>query len=116
MKEAEKKLIIATKERTKTSRACSISTWMDIFINKGSEIEHEAFLLHGYQYLFFHKNAYKRKVLCFQSLFNLQGEILLHWDLLFVLASIYKDLRVFKEAFFFLETRFLNFFIILYSF
>jgi hypothetical protein len=44
MKEAGKKLVIARKERTKTSRSRSISTRMDIFINKGSEIEHEAFL------------------------------------------------------------------------
>ncbi len=46
MKEIEEKLIIARQQLTnrKHGGVANTSCWMDIFIDKGSEVEHEAFL------------------------------------------------------------------------
>ena len=44
MKEVEQKLIIARHGRNIISGVPSASMWMDVFIRKGNEIEHEAFL------------------------------------------------------------------------
>ncbi|WJX37598.1 hypothetical protein P8452_25347 [Trifolium repens] len=55
MREVEKKLILARKELItdkKQGGDTRTSLWMDIFIDKGSEIEHEAFLVTWKSYCF----------------------------------------------------------------
>jgi hypothetical protein len=44
MREVEEKLIAARQEKSINSWTPSTSMWMDIFIGRGSEIEHGAFL------------------------------------------------------------------------
>jgi hypothetical protein len=91
-------LIIATKERNKTSRARSISTWMYVFINKESEIDHEAFLASWLSiFVFPHKCLWVKS-----SLFPIVVQLARGNTIAYgspVLERIYKDLRVLKEAY-----------------
>ncbi|WJX37771.1 hypothetical protein P8452_25503 [Trifolium repens] len=71
MREVEQKLIAARQEKSINSWTPSTSMWMDIFIGRGSEIEHEAFLATWLGYPIALAPA--------------------------VLASLYKDLSLFKK-------------------
>ncbi|KAK2383761.1 Aminotransferase, plant mobile domain family protein [Trifolium repens] len=91
MRDAEKKLILANKDgKARTS------LWMDIFIDKGSQIEHEAFLATWLSVFVF-----PHKILVKTSLFPIAVHLARGNPIALapaVLASIYKDLTLFKKT------------------
>lgn len=96
MKEAEEKLIIARKELKQQAGKPRARLWMDIFIDKGSEIEHEAFLATWLSVFVF-----PHKVLLKSCLFPIAVQLARGNPIALapaVLASIYKDLSLFKKT------------------
>lgn len=97
MREVEEKMVLKRQEfwRSKKGRA-STSQWMNMFIDSGSEIEHEAFLATWLSiFVFPHNSLVKR------SLFPIAVQLARGNPIALapaVLASIYKDLGVFKET------------------
>ncbi|XP_073224879.1 uncharacterized protein [Cicer arietinum] len=99
MKEVEKKLILARQVKSKSKKgvAPSTSMWMDIFINKGSEIEHEAFLATWLSiFVFPHKLNLVKSSLFPVAIHLARGNQIALAPA--VLASLYKDLSLFKES------------------
>jgi len=97
MREVEKKLIIARQKPWQTTQAkCTTSKWMDMFVDKGSEIEHEAFLATWLSiFVFPHSNLLK------SSLFSIAIHLARGNPIALapaVLASLYKDLTLFKKT------------------
>ncbi|XP_058782321.1 uncharacterized protein LOC131656691 [Vicia villosa] len=98
MREVEEKLIIARNKlfKSKTGRP-RITLWMDIFIDKTSEIEHEAFLATWLSIFVF---PYKSRLLkC--SLFPISIHLARGNPIALapaVLATIYKELSLFKKT------------------
>jgi len=97
MKEIEEKLILARQQLYKSKQGKPrTSIWMDLFIDKGSEIEHEAFLATWLSlFVFPHKDLVK------SSLFPIAIHLARGIPIALapaVLASIYKDLTLFKKT------------------
>ena len=97
MREVEKKLNIARKQlNSKHGGVANTPTWMDIFIDKGSEIEHEAFLAAWLSiFVFPHKELVK------SSLFSIAVHLARGNPIALapaVLASMYKDLTLYKKT------------------
>jgi hypothetical protein len=97
MREVENKLIRERKQlTTKNDGHAYTSLWMDMFIDKGNEIEHEAFLATWLSiFVFPHKNMVK------SSLFPIAIHLARGIPIALapaVLASIYKDLSLFKKT------------------
>ncbi|XP_050877132.1 protein MAIN-LIKE 2-like [Lathyrus oleraceus] len=98
MKEIEEKLDIARKElsKSKTGKARA-SIWMDIFIDKDSEIEHEAFLTTWLSIFVFPHKSKLVKTSLFPIVIHLaRGNPIALAPA--VLASIYKDLNLLKKT------------------
>ncbi|XP_045822344.1 uncharacterized protein LOC123915247 [Trifolium pratense] len=98
MKEVEEKLIIARQKpwQTKKSHATT-SIWMDMFIDKGSKIEHEAFLATWLSiFVFPHKYHLVKSCLFPIAVHLARGNPIALAPA--VLASIYKDLTLFKKT------------------
>ncbi|CAK8565544.1 unnamed protein product [Lathyrus sativus] len=96
MKEVEKKLILARQERSKKGMT-STSVWMDVFIDKSSEIEHEAFLVTWLSiFVFPHKYKLVKSCLFPIAVHLARGNPIALAPA--VLASLYKDLSLFKET------------------
>ncbi|CAJ2639716.1 unnamed protein product [Trifolium pratense] len=99
MREVEKKLMLARQQLTtnqKTGGQATTSMWMDMFIDKGSEIEHEAFLSTWLSiYVFPHKFCVKNCLFSIAVHLARGNSIALAPA---VLASIYKDLSLFKKT------------------
>ncbi|XP_058782356.1 uncharacterized protein LOC131656750 [Vicia villosa] len=97
MREVEKKLRLARQKPWQTSKAKATTTmWMDIFLDEGSEIEHEAFLVTWLSIFVFPYNN-----LVNQSLFPIAIHIARGNSIALapaVLAGIYKDLTLFKKT------------------
>ncbi|XP_050877137.1 uncharacterized protein LOC127080889 [Lathyrus oleraceus] len=98
MKEVEEKLIVARRKLYKTKQGkAKTSIWMDIFIDKGSEIEHEAFLATWLSiFVFPHKSKLVKTSLFPISIHLARGNPIALAPA--VLASIYKDLSFFKKT------------------
>ncbi|XP_057430992.1 uncharacterized protein LOC130723866 [Lotus japonicus] len=96
MKEAEQKLILARQEPWMGKKGKTFtSTWIDFFMNSGSDIEHEAFLATWLSmFVFPHKTFVKRSLFPIAILLARGSPIALAPA---VLASIYKDLCLLKE-------------------
>ena len=101
MREVENKLILARQQLTKSgNRVADTSRWMDLFIDKGSEIEHEAFLSSWLSFFVF-PNEGSRTLLVKISLFPIAIHLARGNPIALapaVLASIYKDLTLFKKT------------------
>jgi len=98
MRVVEKKMINAREElkKTKTGKA-RISLWMDVFMDKGSEVEHEAFIVAWLSYFVFPSKCMLVKSSLFPIAIHLaRGNSIALAPA--VLASIYKDLSVFKKT------------------
>jgi hypothetical protein len=97
MKEVEQKLNHARSQLHKTkSGAPRTSIWMDIFIDKGSEIEHEAFLATWLSIFVFPHNRMLVKSCLFPIAVRLaRGNTIALAPS--VLGSLYKDLSLFKK-------------------
>ena len=98
MREVEQKLVnIENQERISKGMVPSTSVWMDIFIDKGSEVEHEAFLATWLSiFVFPHKYSLVKS-----SLFPIVVHLARGNPISLapaVLASLYKDLRLFKNT------------------
>ncbi|XP_058754858.1 uncharacterized protein LOC131628008 [Vicia villosa] len=96
MKEVEEKLVIASQQLKQQAGKPRAPLWMDIFIDKGSEIEHEAFLAAWLSvFVFPHKTIVKS---CF---FPIAVQLARGNPIALapaVLATIYKDLSLFKKT------------------
>ncbi|CAI8596559.1 unnamed protein product [Vicia faba] len=96
MKEVEDKLIIASQQLKQQAGSPLASIWMDIFIDKGSDIEHEAFLATWLSVFVF-----PHRVLVKSCLFPIAVQLARGNPIALapaVLASIYKDLSFFKKT------------------
>jgi hypothetical protein len=96
MREVEQKLIAARQEKSINSWTPSTSMWMDIFIGSGSEIEHEAFLATWLSIFVFPHKYYVVK----SCLFRIAVLLARGYPIALapaVLASLYKDLSLFKK-------------------
>ncbi|XP_045822339.1 uncharacterized protein LOC123915241 [Trifolium pratense] len=98
MREVEKKLILARQQLTnrKEGGMARKPLWMDIFIGKGSEIEHEAFLA-----TWLSAFVFPHKVLVKSCLFPIAIHLARGNPIALapaVLASIYRDLTLFKKT------------------
>ncbi|XP_024634639.1 uncharacterized protein [Medicago truncatula] len=98
MREVEQKLInIESQERISKGMAPSTSVWMDIFIDKGSEVEHEAFLATWLSiFVFPHKYSLVKCSLFPVAVHLARGNPISLAPA--VLASLYNDLRLFKNT------------------
>ncbi|KAK2387268.1 serine/threonine-protein phosphatase 7 long form protein [Trifolium repens] len=100
MREVEKKLILARKELItdkKQGGDTRTSLWMDIFIDKGSEIEHEAFLVTWLSiFVFPYRNDKVNSRLFPIAVHLAKGNPIALGPA--VLASLYKDLSLFKKT------------------
>jgi len=98
MREVGQKLInIESQERISKGMAPSTSVWMDIFIDKGSEIEHEAFLATWLSiFVFPHKYSLVKSSLFPTAVHLARGNPISLATA--VLASLYKDLRLIKNT------------------
>jgi len=99
MKEIEEKLIIARQQLTnrKHGGVANTSCWMDIFIDKGSKIEPEAFLATWLSlFVFPHKNYLVKSSFFPIAVHLARGNPIALGPA--VLASIYKDLTLFKKT------------------
>jgi len=97
MKEIEEKLILAREQLYRKQGGRPRTTlWMDVFVDKGREIEHEAFLATWLSvYVFPHKALVKK------SLFPIAVHLASGNPIALapaILASIYKDLTLFKKT------------------
>jgi hypothetical protein len=95
MKEVEQKLVIARQERTTNHMTPSTSMWMDIFIDKGSEIEHEAFLATWLSIFVFPDRIAVKSSLFPIAVFLARGKPIALAPT--VLANLYNDLSLFKK-------------------
>ncbi|PNY11398.1 serine/threonine-protein phosphatase [Trifolium pratense] len=96
MREVEKKLILARNELSKSGWPTT-SLWMDIFIGKGSEIEHEAFLATWLSvFVFPPKRMFVKSCLFPIAVHLARGNPIAFAPA--VLASLYKDLSFFKKT------------------
>lgn len=97
MKETEQKLFRARQEpwRIRKGKA-STSAWMDIFINSGSEIEHEAFLATWLSMFVFHHKGLVSKAVFPLAIHLARGNPIALAPA--VLAGIYKDLGCLRET------------------
>ena len=99
MKDIEEKLINARKQLTdrKHGGVANTSYWMDVFIDKGSKIEHEAFLATWLSlFVFPRKNSMVKSCLFPIAIHLARGNSIALGPA--VLASIYKDLTLFKKT------------------
>ena len=100
MKDVEEKLVVARKEPWRSRQAkCSTSAWMDMFINSGSEIEHEAFLAAWLSTFVF--PSHNATVLVNKNVFPIAVHLARGNPIALapaVLASIYKDLGLLKNT------------------
>ncbi|XP_024634659.1 uncharacterized protein [Medicago truncatula] len=95
MREVEKKLILAREQLCKHGKART-PLWIDSFMDKGSEIEHEAFLSTWLSvYVFPHLNLVKSCLFPIAVHLARGNPIALAPA---VLASLYKDLSLFKKT------------------
>ncbi|KAF3453494.1 hypothetical protein FNV43_RR03934 [Rhamnella rubrinervis] len=97
LKEIEEKLIQARVQagRSKSSKA-SQSVWMKMFMGSGSDIEHEAFLVTWLSRFVFANSNLIRKLVFPIAIHLARGTRIALAPA--VLASIYRDLTLFKEA------------------
>ncbi|XP_045822341.1 protein MAIN-LIKE 2-like [Trifolium pratense] len=97
LREVEEKMILARQQiSTKKGSQARTTLWMDIFIDKGSEIEHEAFLATLLSVLVFpHRILVKRSLFPIDVHLGRGNPIALAPA---VLASIYRDLTLFKKT------------------
>nr|KYP60891.1 Serine/threonine protein phosphatase 7 long form isogeny [Cajanus cajan] len=97
MREVEKKLIHARQEpwRRKKGKA-SLSAWIDLFVNSGSEIEHEAFLATWLTMVGFSTNGLVSRFVFPIAIHLARGNPVALGPA--VLASIYTDLSLLKKA------------------
>jgi len=96
MREVEKKMILARQQIWQCKKVHAYtSTWMDFFIGKGSEIEHEAFLATWLSIFVFPHNYLVTSYLFPIAILLARGNPFAL--ALAVLASIYKDLSLFKK-------------------
>jgi len=97
MREVEKKLILARQKPWQSKKGkATTSKWINIFVGKGSEIEHEAFLATWLSIIVFpHKYLLKKSLFPIAILLARGYPIALAPA---VLASIYKDLSLFKKT------------------
>ena len=97
MREVEQKLVsIESQERISKGMVPSTSVWMDIFIDKGSEIEHEAFLATWLSIFVFPDRYFTVKSSLFPIAIHLaRGNTIALAPA--VLASLYNDLSLFKK-------------------
>jgi hypothetical protein len=96
MREVEEKLIAARQEKSINCWTPSTSMRMDIFIGRGSEIEHEAFLATWLSIFVFPHKYYVVK----SCLFRIAVLLARGYPIALapaVLASLYKDLSLFKK-------------------
>ncbi|KAK2441342.1 serine/threonine-protein phosphatase 7 long form protein [Trifolium repens] len=98
MREVEKKLILARKQLTTQGLGgeARTSLWMDIFIDKGSEIEHEAFLATWLSIFVFPYRSLVKISLFPIAIHLARGNPIALGPA--VLASLYKDLSLFKKT------------------
>ncbi|KAK2441320.1 serine/threonine-protein phosphatase 7 long form protein [Trifolium repens] len=98
MREAEEKLIIARQKPWQTKKSNpTTAIWMDMFIDKGSEIEHEAFLATWLSIFVFPSKYFLLKSSMFPIAVHLaRGNPIALAPA--VLASIYSDLTLFKKT------------------
>jgi len=100
MREVENKLILALKQLTtdvKQGGSSRTGLWMDIFIDKGSEIEHEAFLVTWLSlFVFPNKYSFVKSYFFPIAVHLARGNSIALAPA--VLASIYKDLSLFKKT------------------
>ncbi|CAK8565546.1 unnamed protein product [Lathyrus sativus] len=98
MREVKKKLDnVERQERIVKGMPPSTSMWIDIFINKGSEIEHEAFLVTWLSiFVFPHKYNLVKSCLFPIAIHLARGNRIALAPA--VLASLYNDLNLFKET------------------
>jgi len=98
MRKVEQKLIsIESQEIISKGMALSTSVWMDIFIDKDSEIEHEAFLATWLSiFVFPHKYSLVKSSLFPIAVHLARGIPISLAPAIF--ASLYKDLRLFKNT------------------
>ncbi|CAJ2646618.1 unnamed protein product [Trifolium pratense] len=98
MREVEKKLIFARQQFYKSKQGKPrTSIWMDSFINKSSEIEHEAFLATWLAiFVFPHKSMVVKSCLFPIAVHLARGNPIALAPA--VLASLYKDLSLFKKT------------------
>ncbi|KAK7267775.1 hypothetical protein RIF29_20454 [Crotalaria pallida] len=97
MKEIEKQLIQARKEPWKTKRGkASASAWMNIFINSGSEIEHEAFITTWLSMFVFPYKGFINKDVFPIAIHLARGNTIALAPA--VLACIYEDLSCLKQT------------------
>jgi len=97
MREVEKKLILARKEQWKRKQGkASLSAWMDLFGNSGSEIEHEAFLATWLSMIGFSPSGYVSELAFPIAIHLARGNPIALGPP--VLASIYQDLALLKKT------------------
>ncbi|KAK7305078.1 hypothetical protein VNO77_42977 [Canavalia gladiata] len=97
MRGVEKKLLLARQEPWKSKKGKATTTaWMDLFVNSGSEIEHEAFLATWLSMFVFSRNGLVREFVFPIAIHLARGNSIALAPA--VLASIYKDLGVLKKT------------------
>ncbi|GAU20521.1 hypothetical protein TSUD_130790 [Trifolium subterraneum] len=97
MREVEEKLIIARQKPWQSKKGkASTSKWMDIFIDKSSEIEHEAFLATWLSVFVFPHKSLVKSCLFPIAIHLARGNTIALAPA--VLASLYKDLSLFKKT------------------
>ncbi|XP_045822351.1 protein MAIN-LIKE 2-like [Trifolium pratense] len=98
MKEVEKELILARQQLYKSKQAKARTTiWMDVFIDKGNELEHEAFVATWLSIFVFPYKSYVVNSSLFPIAIHLaRGNPIALAPA--ILASIYKDLCLFKKT------------------
>ncbi|BAT88897.1 uncharacterized protein HKW66_Vig0182120 [Vigna angularis] len=97
MIKVQEKLILARKEPWKRNKGkVSLSAWMDIFRNSGSEIEHEAFLATWLTMVGFSPNDCVNQLVFPIAIHLARGNPIALGPT--VLASIYQDLSLLKET------------------
>ncbi|KAK7316746.1 hypothetical protein RJT34_00430 [Clitoria ternatea] len=97
MRHVEEKLIHARREpwRIKKGKA-NIASWMELFANSGSDVEHEAFLAAWLSMFLFSHNGLIRKFVFPIAIHLARGNTIALAPA--VLASIYKDLSLLKKT------------------
>ncbi|KAK7387065.1 hypothetical protein VNO78_27555 [Psophocarpus tetragonolobus] len=97
MREVEKKLILARQEPWRKNKSkASLSAWMDLFVNSGSEIEHEAFLATWLTMIGFSYSGLVNNFVFPIAILLARGNPIALGPA--VLASIYKDLSLLKKS------------------
>ncbi|XP_020222211.1 uncharacterized protein LOC109804776 [Cajanus cajan] len=97
MREVEKKLIHARQEPWRMKKGmASLSAWIDLFVNSGSEVEHEAFLATWLSMIGFSPKGLVGKFVFPIAVHLARGNTIALGPA--VLASIYKDLTLLKKT------------------